>query len=69
MTPVIGKIYRVRDVNNIEGVVGVCRGLADFQPERSDPTWQFSVALPHPGDAGRGVVVNARESGIREEVR
>lgn len=63
----ISRTYRVRDVNGIEAV-GVCQQLAGYQEDRDDPTWRFSVALPHPDDEGRGVVVNARESAIIEEV-
>lgn len=68
MKPEIGAIYRVRDVDGIEAV-GVCQQLAGFQEDLSDPTWRFSVALPHLGDEGRGVVINARESGIQEQVQ
>jgi hypothetical protein len=65
MKPEIGKTYEIRDVNGI-AALAECLSLAGYQPERDDPLWTFGVALPHDGDEGRGVTLNAHESAIRE---
>lgn len=65
MKPEPGKAYTIRDVNGIVAVAE-CLYASGYQPDRDDPLWVFAVSLPHDGDAGRGVTLNAHESQVRE---
>lgn len=74
MRPETGKQYRVRHAQ-FGDMIATCDGPACAFPwvikahKGADPDgrYQFSVALPHEGDAGRGVGFIAHESEVVEE--